>query len=75
MNIACIRINLQKHRGIDIHTSVILLVCASNLIICINSQNKISKILKLCDERIEYENKKEFELRKFKQGLMQNMFI
>ena len=41
----------------------------------INSQNKISKILKLGDERIEYENKKEFELRKFKQGLMQNMFI
>ena len=41
----------------------------------INSQNKISKILKLCDERIEYENKKEFELRKFKQGLMQNMFV
>ena len=41
----------------------------------INSQNKISKILKLCDARIEYEDKKEFELRKFKQGLMQNMFI
>ena len=41
----------------------------------INSQNQISKILKLCDERIEYENKKEFELRKFKQGLLQNMFI
>ena len=41
----------------------------------INSQNKISKILKLCDERMEYENKKEFELRKFKQGLLQNMFI
>ena len=41
----------------------------------INSQNKISKILKLCDERIECENKKEFELREFKQGLMQNMFI
>ena len=41
----------------------------------INSQNKISKILKLCDERIEYENKKEFELRKFKQGLLQNLFI
>ena len=41
----------------------------------INSQNKISKILKLCDERIEYENKIEFELSKFKQGLMQNMFV
>ena len=41
----------------------------------INSQNQISKILKLCDERIEYENKKEFELRKFKQGLLQNLFI
>ena len=41
----------------------------------INSQNKISKILKLCDERIEYENKTELELRNFKKGLMQNMFI
>ncbi len=41
----------------------------------VNSQNKISKILKLCDERIDYENKAEFELRKFKQGLMQNMFV
>ena len=41
----------------------------------INSQNQISKILKLCDERIEYENKKEFELRKFKQGLLQNLFM
>ena len=41
----------------------------------INSQNKISKILKLCDEKIENENKVEFELRKFKQGLMQNMFV
>ena len=41
----------------------------------INSQNKISKILKLCDERIEYENKAEFELRKLKKGLMQDMFV
>ena len=38
-------------------------------------QHKIKSKLKLYDERIEYENKKEFELRKFKQGLMQNMFI
>ena len=41
----------------------------------INSQNRISNILKLCDERIEYENKTEFELRRFKQGLIQDMFI
>lgn len=41
----------------------------------INVQNQISNILKAFDDKIEYENKKESELKRFKQCLMQNMFV
>ena len=41
----------------------------------INVQNQISNILKAFEDKIEYENKKESELKRFKQCLMQNMFV
>ena len=41
----------------------------------INVQNQISNILKAFDDKIEKKNKKESELKRFKQCLMQNMFV
>lgn len=69
------KINLEKKDG---NTPYIVLSTLSNMIIKIPSsfeQLKISKIINICNCKLEIEKNKLIKLKELKKGLMQNMFV
>ena len=69
------KINLEKKDG---NTPYIVLSTLSDMIIKIPSsfeQLKISKIINICNCKLEIEKNKLIKLKELKKGLMQNMFV